>query len=124
VTCSSPVIIVGIYLLSKHGEEDDDDLSCDGESSATGESHHHLSQRGALTSGHFGALMPLSPQHHAHPHGHKGFDKDESTPLRSDRHRKGGAIGNSNGNSNGVTTSVVIIRDRQDDMPKNRRGSM
>lgn len=118
------VIIVGIYLLSKHGE-DDDDLSCDSEeASATGESHHHhhLSQRGALTSGHFGALMPLSPQHHSHAHPHKSFDaKDEHTPLRAERRRTGGSVAN----GNNVTSSVVIIRDRNDEpVPKSRRGSM
>lgn len=104
---SIPVIIVGIYLLSKHGEDEGS-----GASETDGEQHAHLMPRGALTSGHFGALMPLSPTHsHSRSFAsHKAFD-DEHTPLRGEPRLH----------------SSVVIHDRRDSEvvgPKNRRGSM
>lgn len=75
------VILGGIYLLSKHGEEED-------VASATLEAS---SSRAHLTSGHFGALMPLSPSHRGSssmliPHRKaSGYeDRDEKTPLCKD----------------------------------------
>ena len=80
VLCS--VIIVGIYLLSKHGEGEIDDLDGPELSSPL-----HL----AHLTGHFGALIPLSPQGRSYStFGRKSFDDRESeyasvryTPLKS-----------------------------------------
>ncbi|RLN89556.1 hypothetical protein BBJ28_00010256 [Nothophytophthora sp. Chile5] len=87
---TAAVIIVGIYLLAKHGEDDEDD---------TQDTPGH---RAHLTSGHFGALMPLSPQGHSYSHSgfrHKSFDDhEEHLPLRSSP-----ANGHTNGNTNGHT---------------------
>lgn len=76
------VIILGIYLLSKHGEIDDDTASMAG-------SETHVASRAHFTSGHFGALMPLSPSHRtasmlSSQHSKTFEDKDEHTPLRPD----------------------------------------
>ncbi|CAI5721236.1 unnamed protein product [Hyaloperonospora brassicae] len=75
-------IIVGIYLLSKHGEGEVDDLDGPELSSPL-----HL----AHLTGHFGALIPLSPQGRSYStFGRKSFDDRESeyasvryTPLKS-----------------------------------------
>ncbi|KAG6622711.1 NIPA protein 2 [Phytophthora cinnamomi] len=66
-------IIMGIYLLAKHGESDGDDLE-DPEHTTPGHRAH--------LTGHFGALMPLSPQ--GHSYSRKSFDdrENEHTPLR------------------------------------------
>ncbi|RLN32098.1 hypothetical protein BBJ28_00024495 [Nothophytophthora sp. Chile5] len=85
---AAAVIIVGIYLLAKHGEDDEDD---------TEDTPGH---RAHLTSGHFGALMPLSPQGHSYSHSgfrHKSFDDhEEHLPLRP-----APANGHTNGHTNG-----------------------
>ncbi|KAL3657018.1 hypothetical protein V7S43_018066 [Phytophthora oleae] len=68
-------IIMGIYLLAKHGE---------GESEHPDDSESTPGHRAHLT-GHFGALMPLSPQGHSYnTFSRKSFDdhENEHTPLR------------------------------------------
>ncbi|KAF4318866.1 hypothetical protein JM18_006406 [Phytophthora kernoviae] len=69
-------IIAGIYLLAKHGEDDLDNPE-DVENPTPGHRAH--------LTGHFGALMPLSPQGHTYRgFSRKSFDDrdNEHTPLR------------------------------------------
>lgn len=83
------LILWGIYLLSKHDEDIvEPDEQAYATSTATADAS---SNRPRLTSGHFGALMPLSPTHRASflISQHSGSrlddkDKDEHTPLRRD----------------------------------------
>lgn len=93
-------IIMGIYLLAKHGEDESDDLD-DPEHTTPGHRAH--------LTGHFGALMPLSPQGHSYStFSRKSFDDrdSETTPLRytpsngrvSDHSGYGGTNGYTNGN--------------------------
>lgn len=94
------VIIIGIYLLSKHGEEDVGTCSMGSEALAS-------SSRAHLTSGHFGALMPLSPSHRsasllASQQSKTYEDKEEQTPLRHEAHQSNGGAAKGNGHtSNG-----------------------
>ncbi|KAF4029246.1 Magnesium transporter NIPA [Phytophthora infestans] len=94
------LIIMGIYLLAKHGEDESDDLD-DPEHTTPGHRAH--------LTGHFGALMPLSPQGHSYStFSRKSFDDrdSETTPLRytpsngrvSDHSGYGGTNGYTNGN--------------------------
>ncbi|CAH0477603.1 unnamed protein product [Peronospora belbahrii] len=92
-------IIVGIYLLSKHGEGDNDD-PCELE-------HATPSYRAHLT-GHFGALMPLSPQGRTYStFGRKSFDDRENvhTPLRYTS-SNGRVIGLTTGCTNGFINGL------------------
>lgn len=81
-------IIWGIYLLSKHGEDDITHLVSAG---PVGTASPVLSRKSShITSGHFGALMPLSPTHRSSlllAQHSKVFDdiKDENTPLRPEK---------------------------------------
>ncbi|TMW60580.1 hypothetical protein Poli38472_000622 [Pythium oligandrum] len=81
-------IIGGIYLLSKHGEEDLAHLATSG---PNGTPSPALSRKGShFTSGHFGALMPLSPTHRAsliftNPKQFEEDFKDENTPLKAEK---------------------------------------
>lgn len=89
------VIIFGIYLLSKHGEEDVGSGSMGSEALTSSRAH--------LTSGHFGALMPLSPSHRstsmiASQQSKTYEDKEEQTPLRPEAHGTSTGNGLSNGN--------------------------
>uniref|UniRef100_K3WQK7 Uncharacterized protein n=1 Tax=Globisporangium ultimum (strain ATCC 200006 / CBS 805.95 / DAOM BR144) TaxID=431595 RepID=K3WQK7_GLOUD len=88
-------IIFGIYLLSKHGEEDIGNGSIGSDTQAS---------RAHLTSGHFGALMPLSPSHRsasmlASQHSKNFEDKEhnEHTPLKYE-HTGNGTNGHTNSN--------------------------
>lgn len=83
-------IIAGIYLLAKHGEGLDDPE--DPENPTPGHRAH--------LTGHFGALMPLSPQGHSYSgFSRKSFDEreNEHTPLRSN----GQIIDHNGGYTNG-----------------------
>jgi hypothetical protein len=82
------VIIGGIYLLSKHGEDDIAHLVSAGPGGTVSPA---LSRKGShITSGHFGALMPLSPTHRASlifSQSSKVFDgiKDEENSTPSEK---------------------------------------
>lgn len=98
------VIILGIYLLSKHGETDDDTASLAG-------SDTHVASRAHFTSGHFGALMPLSPSHRAgsllsSQHSKAFEDKDEQTPLRQDASVAAMPSGNNGFHHIGIGTAL------------------
>ncbi|GAB9472752.1 hypothetical protein Gpo141_00009924 [Globisporangium polare] len=94
-------IIFGIYLLSKHGEEDVGSGSMGSEALASSRAH--------LTSGHFGALMPLSPSHRstsmlASQQSKTYEDKEEQTPLRHEArlHQSNeGSVTHGNGHPSG-----------------------
>lgn len=98
---SHSVIIFGIYLLSKHGEEDVGSGSMGSEALASSRAH--------LTSGHFGALMPLSPSHRstsmlASQQSKTYEDKEEQTPLRHEArlHQSNeGSVTHGNGHPSG-----------------------
>ncbi|KAG7381172.1 NIPA-like protein 3 [Phytophthora boehmeriae] len=86
-------IIAGIYLLAKHGEDDLDNPD---------DAEHPTPGHRAHLTGHFGALMPLSPQGHAYrSFSHKSFDDrdNEHTPLRYTP--KNGQVIDRNGNATG-----------------------
>jgi hypothetical protein len=94
------VIIMGIYLLAKHGEGEGDDPE---DPEATPGHRAHI-------TGHFGALMPLSPQGHSYGNfSRKSFDdrENERTPLRYTPSNgrvidhSGLATGYTNGQTNG-----------------------
>ncbi|ETO63681.1 hypothetical protein, variant 1 [Phytophthora nicotianae P1976] len=97
-------IIMGIYLLAKHGEGESDDPD---------DPEHPTPGHRAHLTGHFGALMPLSPQGHSYSRtfSHKSFDDrdNETTPLRYtpsngrviDHSGYGGTSGYTNGNDKG-----------------------
>ncbi|CAI5707099.1 hypothetical protein KXD40_009189 [Peronospora effusa] len=94
-------IIVGIYLLAKHGEREVD---------APDDPAHATPSRRAHLTGHFGALMPLSPQGRSYnTFNQKSFQghENEHTPLQytssSDRNI-GLTTGYANGFTNGQTT--------------------
>jgi hypothetical protein len=80
------VIIWGIYLLSKHGE---DDIGPFVSTSPGGTVSPALSRKSSrLTSGHFGALMPLSPTHRGSllfSQQSKVFANGEDTPLKAEK---------------------------------------
>ncbi|KAJ0400151.1 hypothetical protein P43SY_007170 [Pythium insidiosum] len=82
------LIIWGIYLLSKHGEEDLAHLMGNGQ--GVGASPVLARKSSHFAGGHFGALMPLSPTHRASfllSQHSKLFDeiKDENTPLKAEK---------------------------------------
>ncbi|GLD91621.1 hypothetical protein PINS_up000154 [Pythium insidiosum] len=82
------LIIWGIYLLSKHGEEDLAHLMGNGQ--GVGASPVLARKSSHFAGGHFGALMPLSPTHRASfllSQHSKMFDeiKDENTPLKAEK---------------------------------------
>ncbi|CAI5735744.1 unnamed protein product [Peronospora destructor] len=95
-------IIFGIYLLAKHGE---------GEVDALDDPEHATPSRRAHLTGHFGALMPLSPQGRSYnTFNQKSFEDhgNEHTPLRytslSDR-----VIGTTTGYTNGITNGQTTV---------------
>lgn len=103
------VIIFGIYLLSKHGEEDIGSGSIGSDTQAS---------RAHLTSGHFGALMPLSPSHRtasmlASQHSKTFEDKSEQTPLRYEHPNGNGSGYHPNGNESSNGNGVVVKSSKQ-----------
>lgn len=109
------VIIFGIYLLSKHGEDDFDTTG-----SICSDSHI-ASSRAHLTSGHFGALMPLSPSHRTasmlSSQQSKHFDdRDEQTPLRSNGNGKlyePSTAASPRPNTSGLPAAVALATGKQ-----------
>ncbi|KAL4175000.1 hypothetical protein KRP22_006928 [Phytophthora ramorum] len=88
-------IIMGIYLLAKHGESDSDDPN---------DPEHNTPGHRAHLTGHFGALMPLSPQGHSYSgFSRKSFDdrENETTPLRYTP--TNGRVGDHSGLTTGYT---------------------